>query len=95
MEPVVLNNRYRLLDLVGSGGMAVVYRGMDTLLQRQVAVKVLRESYSGDPAFLARFRREAAKPCGMPPGPAVILPCPSSGGSVLRLKVSSSRFVIV
>jgi serine/threonine protein kinase len=59
MEPVVLNNRYRLLELVGSGGMAVVYRGMDTLLQRQVAVKVLRESYSGDPAFLARFRREA------------------------------------
>ncbi|MFN2270873.1 MAG: Stk1 family PASTA domain-containing Ser/Thr kinase [Anaerolineae bacterium] len=59
MESVVLNNRYRLLELVGSGGMAVVYRGMDTLLQRQVAVKVLRESYSGDPAFLARFRREA------------------------------------
>lgn len=59
MEPVVLNNRYRLLELVGSGGMAVVYRGMDTLLQRRVAVKVLRESYSDDPAFLARFRREA------------------------------------
>ena len=59
MESVVLNNRYRLLELVGSGGMAVVYRGMDTLLQRQVAVKVLRESYSGDPSFLARFRREA------------------------------------
>ncbi|MBN1978171.1 MAG: Stk1 family PASTA domain-containing Ser/Thr kinase [Anaerolineae bacterium] len=59
MESVVLNNRYRLLELVGSGGMAVVYRGVDTLLQRQVAVKVLRESYSGDPAFLARFRREA------------------------------------
>ncbi len=59
MESVVLNNRYRLLELVGSGGMAVVYRGMDTLLQRRVAVKVLRESYSDDPAFLARFRREA------------------------------------
>jgi len=59
METVMLNNRYRLLELVGSGGMAVVYRGVDTLLQRQVAVKVLRESYSGDPAFLARFRREA------------------------------------
>jgi serine/threonine protein kinase len=59
MESVVLNNRYRLLELVGSGGMAVVYLGMDTLLQRRVAVKVLRESYSGDPAFLARFRREA------------------------------------
>jgi len=59
MESVVLNNRYRLLELVGSGGMAVVYRGMDTLLQRQVAVKVLRESFAGDPAFLARFQREA------------------------------------
>jgi serine/threonine protein kinase len=59
MESVVLNNRYRLLELVGSGGMAVVYWGMDTLLQRRVAVKVLRESYSDDPAFLARFRREA------------------------------------
>jgi serine/threonine protein kinase len=59
MESVVLNNRYRLLELVGSGGMAVVYRGVDTLLQRRVAVKVLRESYSDDPAFLARFRREA------------------------------------
>jgi len=59
MEEVVLNNRYRLLELVGSGGMAVVYRGLDTLLQRDVAVKVLREGYASDPAFLARFRREA------------------------------------
>jgi serine/threonine protein kinase len=59
MEPVLLNNRYRLLELVGSGGMAAVYRGLDTLLQRPVAVKVLRESFASDPAFLARFQREA------------------------------------
>ena len=59
MESVVLNDRYRLLELIGSGGMAVVYRGADTLLQRQVAVKVLREAFAGDPAFLARFQREA------------------------------------
>jgi serine/threonine-protein kinase len=59
MEPVLLNNRYRLLDLVGSGGMAVIYKGVDTLLQRRVAVKVLRERFASDPAFLARFQREA------------------------------------
>lgn len=59
MESVVLNGRYRLLELIGSGGMAVVYRAVDTLLQRPVAVKVLREGFAGDPAFLARFQREA------------------------------------
>jgi len=59
MESVVLNDRYRLLELIGSGGMAVVYRGVDTLLQRPVAVKVLREGFAGDPSFLARFQREA------------------------------------
>ncbi len=59
MESVVLNDRYHLLELVGSGGMAVVYRAIDTLLQRQVAVKVLREGYANDPSFLARFQREA------------------------------------
>jgi serine/threonine protein kinase len=59
MEPVLLNNRYRLLDLVGSGGMAVIYKGVDTLLQRRVAIKVLRERFANDPAFLARFQREA------------------------------------
>jgi serine/threonine protein kinase len=59
METAVLNNRYHLVELIGSGGMAVVYRGVDTLLQRQVAVKVLREGFASDPSFLARFQREA------------------------------------
>lgn len=59
VESVLLNDRYRLLELVGSGGMAVVYKGVDTLLERRVAVKVLREGFAGDPAFLARFQREA------------------------------------
>ncbi|MBU0705327.1 MAG: Stk1 family PASTA domain-containing Ser/Thr kinase [Chloroflexi bacterium] len=59
MEPVLLNNRYRLLEPVGSGGMAIVYKGTDTLLERRVAVKMLREGFASDPAFLARFQREA------------------------------------
>ena len=65
MESIVLNNRYRLVELIGSGGMAVVYRGQDTLLQRRVAIKVLRESFAGDPAFLARFQREAQAVAGL------------------------------
>ncbi|HIQ01795.1 MAG TPA: serine/threonine protein kinase, partial [Anaerolineales bacterium] len=59
MEGTLLNNRYRLVELVGSGGMAMVYKGVDTLLHRPVAIKVLREAYASDPAFLARFQREA------------------------------------
>ena len=59
MEGTLLNGRYRLLELLGSGGMAVVYKGVDTLLHRPVAVKILREAYASDPAFLARFQREA------------------------------------
>lgn len=59
MEGTLLNDRYRLLELIGSGGMAVVYKGLDTLLHRPVAIKILREAYAGDPAFVARFQREA------------------------------------
>ncbi|MBC7226823.1 MAG: Stk1 family PASTA domain-containing Ser/Thr kinase, partial [Thermoflexales bacterium] len=59
MEGTLLNGRYRLLELLGSGGMAVVYKGVDTVLHRPVAIKILREAYAGDPAFLARFQREA------------------------------------
>jgi serine/threonine-protein kinase len=59
MENVKLNERYRLLTCIGSGGMAVVYEGMDMLLERRVAVKVLRQRFASDPEFLERFQREA------------------------------------
>jgi serine/threonine protein kinase len=58
-ESRLLNNRYQLLEQLGKGGMAIVYRAHDTMLERSVAVKILREHYSRDPAFLERFRREA------------------------------------
>ena len=57
--PNLLNNRYHLLATVASGGMAVVYKAQDRLLNRIVAVKVLRPEYAQDPAFLASFRQEA------------------------------------
>lgn len=55
----ILNGRYRLLAQQGSGGMAVIYRAIDQMLGRQVAVKILRPSLTNDPSFLARFRNEA------------------------------------
>ncbi|HEY8134454.1 MAG TPA: protein kinase, partial [Candidatus Limnocylindrales bacterium] len=55
----VLAGRYKLVELLGQGGMATIFRGHDTQLGRDVAVKVLRAEYGRDPAFVARFRQEA------------------------------------
>ncbi len=55
----LLNGRYRVGTKIGDGGMAIVYRGFDTSLGRSVAIKVLREQYSADRTFVARFEREA------------------------------------
>ncbi len=59
LENQLLNNRYRLLAQVAAGGMALVYKAQDTMLNRIVAVKILRESFAEDPAFQKRFVREA------------------------------------
>jgi len=58
-DPTLLNQRYQIEKSLGNGGMAVVYRALDLTLERVVAVKVLREDYSSDPAFRERFRQEA------------------------------------
>lgn len=55
----LLSNRYSIEELLGRGGMAFVYRARDLMLERTVALKVLRENFSEDPAFRERFRQEA------------------------------------
>lgn len=54
-----IGGRYELLSVVGGGGMAVVYKARDIILDRTVAVKVLRPEFSNDNEFIRRFRREA------------------------------------
>jgi serine/threonine-protein kinase len=55
----VLAGRYALLEVLGTGGMATVWRARDEVLSRDVAVKVLSPQYAADASFLARFEREA------------------------------------
>jgi len=55
----LLNNRYKLLEERGKGGMAFVYHARDLLLERDVAVKILKADYSNDPLFQERFQQEA------------------------------------
>ncbi len=55
----VFGNRYIVQSQVGTGGMATVYKGVDSTLDRQVAIKVMLPQYASDPAFAQRFRQEA------------------------------------
>ena len=58
-EATLLNDRYQLLEKLGSGGMADVFRARDLMLDRYVAIKVLRKDYSINPDFQNNFRMEA------------------------------------
>ncbi len=55
----ILAGRYAIGEFVGQGGMATVYRGTDTKLGRQVAIKVMKADLAGDEDFRSRFRQEA------------------------------------
>jgi eukaryotic-like serine/threonine-protein kinase len=54
-----LNGRYKIMKMIGGGGMANVYLARDIILDRDVAIKVLRFDFSNDEQFIKRFRREA------------------------------------
>ena len=59
VEGKVLGSRYELIEKIGSGGMATVYKARDLVLKRYVAVKILREEYTTDNEFIKRFNTEA------------------------------------
>ena len=54
-----INERYEIIRSIGEGGMANVYLGYDTILDRNVAIKILRGDLSTDEKFVRRFQREA------------------------------------
>ncbi|WP_079529798.1 Stk1 family PASTA domain-containing Ser/Thr kinase [Halobacillus hunanensis] len=59
MNNRLLNERYKIMEMIGGGGMANVYLAHDTILNRDVAIKVLRLEHGDDDEFIARFHREA------------------------------------
>lgn len=59
METKSINGRYEAREPIGSGGMANVYKGIDCVLKRDVAIKLLHDDSASDPSFVERFRREA------------------------------------
>ena len=61
----ILAGRYELLDKIGEGGMAVVFKARDRLLSRYVAIKILRPEYTKDRMFIESFRRESQIAAGL------------------------------
>ena len=59
------DGRYIVSQMIGTGGMADVYLGLDTRIDRQVAIKVLRRDLAKDPAFFALLRNEALAAGGL------------------------------
>ena len=59
LEGKILGNRYEIIEKVGNGGMATVYKATDLVLKRYVAVKILRDEFTTDEEFIKRFETEA------------------------------------
>ncbi len=76
----VLGGRYALREVLGTGGMATVWRARDEVLGREVAVKVLSPQYAADAGFLARFEREARHAAALShPGLVTVFDCGIDG----------------
>ncbi|MGY1743353.1 MULTISPECIES: protein kinase domain-containing protein [unclassified Blastococcus] len=88
----LLGGRYELQERIAAGGMGEVWRGRDVVLQRDVAVKVLRSEYADDPTFVERFRAEARHAAALNhPNIAAVLDygeaCPEEAGEHLAFLV--------
>ena len=55
----MLDDRYEILEIIGEGGMAIVYRALDHRLNRHVAVKIMRDEMAADEEFRRRFCAES------------------------------------
>ncbi|MBQ7149123.1 MAG: Stk1 family PASTA domain-containing Ser/Thr kinase [Pseudobutyrivibrio sp.] len=64
-QGVFIADRYEIIDRVGSGGMSDVYRAKDHILGREVAIKILKQEFSEDATFVAKFRTEAQSAAGL------------------------------
>ena len=62
---MILSNRYEIIELVGSGGMSEVYKAKCHVLNRYVAIKVLKPEFSQDVNFVTKFRIEAQSAAGL------------------------------
>jgi len=59
LEGSVIGNRYEIIEKIGNGGMATVYKALDRILNRYVAIKILRDEFTTDEEFIKRFNAEA------------------------------------
>lgn len=97
--PRILAGRYEVGELIGRGGMAEVHAGRDTRINRDVAIKILREDLASDPLFQERFRREA-QAAGSLNHPAIVAvydngeePVVTYGGATLKLPYIVMEYV--
>ena len=62
---MIIGERYEIIDKVGSGGMADVYKAVCHKLNRNVAIKILKQEFSSDESFVDKFRAEAQSAAGL------------------------------
>ena len=63
IEPFVIENRYQVQSIIGEGGNAVVYLGLDTILKKEVAIKLLKTTIQENPDHYQRYLREIKTAC--------------------------------